>query len=90
KFRDFSPAHQISQDDPPTLVMLGTKDPLIAVKTAERFRDEMKKLGVRCDTLLYDDQVHGFFNKEPWLGRTNEKCGEFLRSLDWFKNMRQR
>lgn len=85
KFRDFSPAHQISKDDPPTLVMLGTKDPLISVKTAERFRDEMKKVGVRCDTLLYKDQVHGFFNKQPWLDRTNAECGKFIKSLGWLK-----
>lgn len=67
--------------------MLGTKDPLISVKTAERFRDEMKKVGVRCDTLLYEDQVHGFFNKEPWLDRTNTECGKFIKSLGWLKKL---
>lgn len=87
KFRDFSPAHQISKDDPPTLVMLGTKDPLIPVKTAERFRDGMKKVGVRCDTVLYKDQVHGFYNKQPWLDRTNAEGGKFIKSLGWLKKL---
>jgi hypothetical protein len=45
----------------------------------------MKKVGVRCDTLLYEDQVHGFFNKEPWLDRTNAACGKFIKSLGWLK-----
>jgi hypothetical protein len=45
----------------------------------------MKKVGVRCDTILYDDQMHGFFNKEPWLGRTNAECGKFIKSLGWLK-----
>lgn len=61
-FPAISPAHNISEDDPPTIVFLGTKDKLIAVETAEKFRDKQEAVGVRSELHLYEGEPHGFFN----------------------------
>lgn len=62
-FPAISPAHNISKNDPPTIVFLGTEDPLIPVATAEKFRGDQKKAGVKSVLHLYDGQPHGFFNR---------------------------
>lgn len=83
RYREFSPAHNISKDDPPTIVFLGTKDNLIPVKTVADFQAEMKRIGVRCDTHFYEGQAHGFFNREPWRTKTLIEADRFLVSLGW-------
>lgn len=59
----FSPAHNITSDDPPAVVFLGSKDPLIPVAIAEKFRDTMKGEGLKSDLHVYEGQPHGFFNE---------------------------
>lgn len=62
-FPAISPAHNITRDDPPTVVFLGSKDPLIPVATAERFQTKMKAVGLKSVLHLYQGQPHGFFNE---------------------------
>ena len=81
--QDFSPAHNISADDPPVIVFLGRNDKLIPVATVERFQATMKSAGVRCDAVFYDEQGHGFFNKEPFQSKTLIQADKFLASLGW-------
>jgi acetyl esterase len=57
-----SPAHNISADDPPTIVFLGTEDNLIPVATARRFQAAMEVAGITSKLHLYEGQPHGFFN----------------------------
>jgi acetyl esterase len=83
RYREFSPAHNITSNAPPTIIFLGRKDPLISVKMTQDFADEMKQAGVRCETFFYDDQVHGFFNKDPWRTQTLIAADKFLASLGW-------
>ena len=83
RVKEFSPAHNISSDDPPAIVFLGRKDNLIPVATLERFQAAMKAAGVRCDTFYYDDQPHGFFNQDPSKTRTLIEADKFLASLGW-------
>ena len=89
RFKEFSPAHNITSDDPPAIVFLGTKDNLIPVSTAERFRGNMKKAGVRSELYLYQGQPHGFFNTDRNQGMhyrlTVDRMHNFLESLGWFK-----
>lgn len=85
-FPAISPAHNISADDPPTIVFLGTRDRLVPVATAERFAAALEKAGVRSELRLYADQPHGFFNekKSPDSFRdTLEQTDAFLVSLGW-------
>ncbi len=85
RFKEFSPAHNITPDDPPAIVFLGRNDPLNGVPVVERFQSNMKKVGVRCETRFYDGQAHGFFNGEPWKTVTLIETDKFLTSLGWLK-----
>ena len=62
-FPAISPAHNISADDPPAIVFLGSKDKLIPVATAESFRDKMIQQKIQTELHVYDGQPHGFFNR---------------------------
>jgi acetyl esterase/lipase len=64
RYKEFSPIENIKKGLPPTLVMLGTKDKLLPVKSAKRFKALAEKVGSRCDLNLYEDQVHAFFNRD--------------------------
>lgn len=84
-WKKISPAHNLNKATPPTLVMLGTQDKLVPVSTAKRYQDNMKKLGLRCDLLLYEGQGHAFFNpgkKQNYLA-TVADTDRFLVSLGY-------
>jgi acetyl esterase/lipase len=83
RFREFSPAHNISGDDPPAIVFLGTADKLIPVSTVERFAAGMKGAGVQCETRFYEGAEHGFFNRDPFRTRTLIETDTFFNSLGW-------
>ncbi len=87
RYTDYSPAHNITADDPPAIVFLGTADNLIPVATAERFRDTMKAAGVRSELHLYTDQPHGFFNakaqSDKYYRITTDTAIGFLKELGW-------
>lgn len=84
-WQKISPAHNINEATPPTLIMLGTEDKLIPVATAKRYQENMKKFGLRCDLLLYEGQGHAFFNygqKQNYLA-TLADTDRFLASLGY-------
>lgn len=87
RFRAFSPRHNVSADDPPAIVFLGSADSLVPVATAEAFRDAMRSAGVRCELRIYDGQAHGFFNADrdggKWFAETLREADLFLGSLGW-------
>ena len=89
RYSEFSPAHNITDDDPPAIVFLGTRDKLIPVSTAERFRKNMLAAGVRSELYLYQDQPHGFFNhgrnQSVYYRLTVDRMMTFLDSLGWFQ-----
>lgn len=85
----FSPAHNITKDDPPAVVFLGSKDPLIPVATAEKFKADMIAVGLKSDLHVYEGQPHGFFNqskggKDIFLD-TIQKMDAFLRETGLLK-----
>jgi acetyl esterase len=81
----FSPIHNINKGFPPTIFFLGTNDKLIPVETAQKFKQKVEEAGGRCDLFLFDNQPHGFFNKEPFLSETIAKTDSFLMSLAYIK-----
>ena len=92
RFREISPMHNLSKKTPPTIVFLGTKDKLIPVATARKYKELMEKSGTRCDLHLYEDQPHGFFNGPSRKGKFNEyylktvtEMDRFLTSLGYLK-----
>jgi acetyl esterase/lipase len=83
RYAEFSPAHNITADDPPAIVFLGTQDKLIPVAVAERFRKNMQDAGLRSELRLFEGEAHGFFNKDPFKSQTITASDEFLTSLGW-------
>ncbi len=90
RYKEFSPAHNISEDDPPSIVFLGSNDKLIPVSTAKRFEQEMKAAGVQSELVVYKGQGHGFFNHgkddNRWYNETVQEMDKFLASLGWIKS----
>lgn len=79
-FPAISPAHNITKDDPPAIVFLGTKDKLIPVATAEAFRDKMKETGIKSVLHTYEGAPHGFFNR----GKTPDHFSDTVAKTDRF------
>lgn len=87
-WQSFSPMHNLSEHTPPTLVMFGTKDHLVPVKTAEAYAAKMKELGGRCELRLYEGRGHGFFNatrSKKDYALTVIEMDRFLASLGYLK-----
>jgi len=80
RYPEISPLHNISAEAPPTIVFLGTEDPLIPVATAELYQQKMEAVGSRCDLHLYEGQPHGFFNYT----RSAEHYYKTVRAADVF------
>ena len=85
RYQEFSPAHNIAKDAPPTLVFLGDSDKLIPVSVLRDFEAGMKQAGARCDAHVYPNAGHGFFNKDPHFTLTLRETDKFLASLGWLK-----
>lgn len=83
RFREFSPAHNITKTAPPACVFLGDADKLIGVPVLREFETAMKAAGVRCDAHVYPGAAHGFFNREPYKSQTLSEADKFLTSLGW-------
>ncbi len=90
RWKEISPMHNIRKGSPATIVFLGSKDNLIPVSTAEKYKSLMKAAGARCDNHIYEGQGHGFFNsgrsKSPnYYNKTVHAMDEFLASLGWLE-----
>lgn len=89
RWKQISPAHNITKGAPPTIVFLGKEDHLIPVATAENYKAKMEEVGSRCDLFLYDGAGHGFFNNSKFDGKfyfkTVREADKFLKSLHYIK-----
>ncbi|MGN6556033.1 MAG: alpha/beta hydrolase [Verrucomicrobiota bacterium] len=89
RYREFSPAHNVTPGASPTIVFLGEADDLIPVSVIRDFATAMKQAGARCDAHFYAGAGHGFFNRDvaghPWFSETLLETDKFLVSLGWLK-----
>lgn len=88
-WKNFSPLHNITKEDPPAIVFLGTKDKLIPVSAMQDYQQRMKALDIRCELKLYQGEGHGFFNANKGDGssytQTVAEMDQFLTSLGYLK-----
>jgi acetyl esterase len=87
RWREYSPAHQVTRIAPPTIIFVGSEDKFIPKEAVERFCDDMQQAGVRCEAKIYEGQTHGFFNYRDGQNRyyheTLSEADAFLTSLGW-------
>lgn len=76
-----SPTQQLTADSPPSLLLYGKEDKLLA--QGEEYQQAAKKLGNRCEMMLVAGVDHGFFNRPPHQKATTERVDEFLVSLGY-------
>ena len=88
RYRKFSPFHQDKKGMADVLIMVGTEDNLIPVKTMEDFRSDVENSGGNCMLVLYKGQGHGFFNKGrengKYFRKTRDEMEKFLRERKFF------
>ncbi|HZZ42556.1 MAG TPA: alpha/beta hydrolase, partial [Tepidisphaeraceae bacterium] len=88
KYMEYSPAHHVTGDTPPTVVFIGDKDHLIPLKVVKDFKAEMEKAGAKCELHVYPGADHGFFNDgrngDGYYARETMRAADvFLRGLGW-------
>ena len=86
---EFSPILNVRPGAPPTIIFLGTLDPLFTVSSAHEFQQLMETAGARCDLKLYEGAKHGFFNyregANPYYEETVAAADAFLESLGFLQ-----
>lgn len=87
QYKIISPYYNIKKGAAPTIIFQGTKDKLIPVEQIEKYQEQMKKAGSRCDVFFYEGQPHGFFNYKkngnPYYDTTIKEATKFLQSLGY-------
>jgi acetyl esterase/lipase len=81
RYQEFSPLHNIGTNAPPTLFLLGTKDELVPVATAELFKQRMEQGGGRCDMKLFPGAGHPVYN---YRNAASQLRAEALKAADEF------
>ena len=90
RYREISPLHNIDSTAPPTLFIVGTRDQLIPVKTAEAFKARMAKTGSVCELHLFEGAGHPIFYYAKELTENYDKIlklsDQFLQKYGYLKN----
>ncbi len=81
RYLEFSPLHNVGSNAPPTLFLLGTKDQLVPVATAELFKSRIEQGGGRCELKLFPGAGHPIYNYRKGASPVRE---EALRAADDF------
>ncbi len=78
-----SPTLHLKKDSPPTLLLFGTADRLLA--QGEEFMKKSKELGHKAELFTAEGQPHSFFHRSPWFERTTHRMDEFLVSIGYLE-----
>jgi acetyl esterase len=82
RWQELSPVHHVRPGLPPTLVFHGTGDVTTPFRGAQRFLEEMKRAGNRCELDVNQGGIHGYLLIERGLFEdTLAKCERFLASV---------
>jgi len=80
-WKDISPVDHVRPGLPPTLVFHGTGDTVTPFAGAKRFDDEMRAAGNRCELVVHEGGIHGYFLYERELyDDAVAQVEKFLRS----------
>jgi len=88
-YQKFSPMHNVSSSTPPALFILGTKDSLIPVATAQQFQQKMIDAGVDVELHLIEGAGHPIYQYRKGLSPNyylmQEFTDGFLRKYGYLK-----
>ncbi len=85
--RRVSPYHHVRPGLPPMLILHGTADRVVPIRSVEIFARAMQKAGNKCMLKKYEGAGHGFFNhrrrggNNPYFKQTLEEMDRFLVRL---------
>ncbi|MBA6412687.1 alpha/beta hydrolase [Parahaliea sp. F7430] len=80
EIHQFSPATQPCKKLPPTLIIYGMEDPLLA-QAEQGLCAKTSEHTPAMQIMRWPGVGHGFFNKEPWLHETTKATEQFLLKL---------
>ena len=84
---EFSPMHNISSDDAPHIVLLGSEDHIVPTSMVSRFRRLMLEAGVQSELRIYEGAGHSFFLQSfdrEFYNLSLTAMERFLGVLGWF------
>lgn len=81
RYQEISPLHHITPQSPPTILFLGTKDPLVPIATVRDYQKRMTSAGVRCEVKLFEGAGHPIYEYRKGPSPLRD---EILRDLDAF------
>ena len=84
-WKAFSPILQLSQNTPPTLLMIGDSDALIPVSTINKYKDMAAKVNAPSKVIIYPGQKHGFFNGGEGYTQSIAETETFLTQHGYIK-----
>jgi acetyl esterase len=88
RYQEFSPAANITPDDPPTLLVAGTMDRAAPAEYVNTFSEALKEAGVRSEVLLLEGAEHNFQYNMAQAGTYYDALlvtDRFLASLGWLE-----
>ena len=80
--REASPITHVTKDDPPILIIHGTKDPLVPYQQSVTFAEALRKAGVTVTLQKIENGEHGGFKNEEVNGRTQAFLQKYLLGRD--------
>lgn len=89
RYREYSPYHNISADDPPSIVFTGDQDHLVDFEMVCDFERQMRARGAKATVRIFAGAGHAFFNysggSNPAYYETLLEADRFLVSLGWLQ-----
>ena len=80
--REASPITHVTKDDPPILIIHGTKDPLVPYQQSVTFAEALRKAGVTVTLQKIENGEHGGFNNAEVNSRTKAFLQKYLLGRD--------
>ena len=88
---ELSPMHHLDKSTPPTLIVHGTADDVISIRSASLFVERLQQYGTKAELKAYPNRGHGFFNwgrsdmqdPESDYHTTMQHMTQFLRELGY-------
>ena len=89
-YKEVSPMYNVGDDTPPTLLLLGTKDPFLSVPKAQEYCSILENKGIDWELKLYHGAGHPifYFRKDytPECFQVLKDSEEFLSKHGYLNN----